>query len=47
MFFIGVNLTFPYAFLRVAGMPRIPDYPDAFYVFNKIASWDLMYQFFL
>jgi hypothetical protein len=28
-------------------MPRrIPDYPDAFYVFNKIASWDLMYQFF-
>jgi heme/copper-type cytochrome/quinol oxidase subunit 1 len=40
MFFIGVNLTFFYAFLRVAGMPRrIPDYPDAFYVFNKIASW--------
>jgi cytochrome c oxidase subunit I len=27
-------------FLGVAGMPRrIPDYPDAFYVFNKIASW--------
>jgi cytochrome c oxidase subunit 1 len=27
-------------FLGVAGMPRrIPDYPDAFYMFNKIASW--------
>jgi heme/copper-type cytochrome/quinol oxidase subunit 1 len=26
-------------FLGVAGMPRrIPDYPDAFYFFNKIAS---------
>jgi len=27
-------------FLRFAGMPRrIPDYSDAFYVFNKIISW--------
>ena len=26
--------------LGVAGMPRrIPDYPDAFYLFNKIAFW--------
>jgi hypothetical protein len=27
-------------FLGVAGMPRrVPDYPDAFYAYNKIASW--------
>ena len=26
-------------FLGVAGMPRrIPDYPDSFYIFNKISS---------
>ena len=26
--------------LGVAGMPRrVPDFPDAFYTFNKIASW--------